>query len=171
MRSHTISVLVENKFGVLARISGLFSGRGFNIDSLTVSPTNDATLSRMTIVTHGDDAILEQIEKQLNRLVEVVKVTDLTGSGFVSRELMLIKVRTEGNASGQVIQMATVFKGNVVNVEHDSLVIEITGPTEKCDAFVELMRKFGIIELARTGRVALARTSQATEMIDRPDEA
>jgi acetolactate synthase-1/3 small subunit len=166
MKSHTISVLVENKFGVLARISGLFSGRGFNIDSLTVSPTNDESLSRMTIVTHGDDAVLEQIEKQLNRLVEVVKVTDLTGSGFVSRELMLIKVKTNGAGTGEIIQMATVFKGNVVNVEHGSLVIEITGPTEKCDAFVELMRNFGIIELARTGRVALSRSSQTTEMLD-----
>jgi acetolactate synthase-1/3 small subunit len=166
MKSHTLSVLVENKFGVLARISGLFSGRGFNIDSLTVSPTNDESLSRMTIVTHGDDAVLEQIEKQLNRLVEVVKVTDLTGSGFVSRELMLIKVKTNGSDRGEIIQMATVFKGNVVNVEHDSLVIEITGPTEKCDAFVELMRGFGIIELARTGRVALARSSEPTEMLE-----
>lgn len=166
MESHTISVLVENKFGVLARISGLFSGRGFNIDSLTVSPTNDETLSRMTIVTHGDDAVLEQVEKQLNRLVEVVKVTDLTGSGFVSRELMLVKVSTLGAVTGEIIQMATVFKGNVVNVEHDSLVIEVTGPTAKCDAFVELMKGFGIIELARTGRVALARTSETTEMID-----
>jgi len=166
MMSHTISVLVENKFGVLARIAGLFSGRGFNIDSLTVSPTNDESLSRMTILTHGDDAVLEQIEKQLNRLVEVVKVTDLTGSGFVSRELMLLKVKTNGSDRGEIIQIANVFKANVVNVAHDALVIEVTGPTEKCDAFVELMSGFGIVELARTGRVTLARSSQPTEMID-----
>ncbi|MDX9980599.1 MAG: acetolactate synthase small subunit [Lentisphaeria bacterium] len=168
MKRHTISVLVENKFGVLARIAGLFSGRGFNIDSLNVSPTHDATLSRMTILTHGDDHVLEQIEKQLNRLVEVVKVTDLTGSGFVSRELMLIKVKTDGTNRGEIIQMANVFKANVVNVVQDSLVIEVTGPTEKCDAFVELMGPFGIVELARTGRLALARSSQPTEMIDQP---
>lgn len=168
MKRHTISVLVENKFGVLARIAGLFSGRGFNIDSLNVSPTHDNTLSRMTILTHGDDDVLEQIEKQLNRLVEVVKVTDLTGSGFVSRELMLLKVKTSGANRGEIIQMANVFKANVVNVAHDSLVIEVTGPTEKCDAFVELMGPFGIVELARTGRLALARSSQPTEMIDQP---
>lgn len=168
MKRHTISVLVENKFGVLARIAGLFSGRGFNIDSLNVSPTHDESLSRMTILTHGDDDVLEQIEKQLNRLVEVVKVTDLTGSGFVSRELMLIKVKTNGSNRGEIIQMANVFKANVVNVAHDSLVIEVTGPIEKCDAFVGLMANFGIVELARTGRVALARSSQPTEMIDQP---
>jgi len=163
---HTISVLVQNRFGVLARIAGLFSGRGFNIDSLNVSPTQDDTLSRMTIVTHGDDAVIEQVEKQLKRLVEVVKVTDLTGSGFVSRELMLVKVRTDGNTRNDVIQFANIFKANVVNVEHESLVIEVTGPNEKLDAFVELMGKFGIIELARTGRVALVRSSEATETID-----
>lgn len=163
---HTISVLVQNRFGVLARIAGLFSGRGFNIDSLNVSPTQDETLSRMTIVTHGDDAVIEQVEKQLNRLVEVVKVTDLTGSGFVSRELMLVKVRTDGNTRNDVIQFANIFKANVVNVEHESLVIEVTGPNEKLDAFVELMGKFGIVELARTGRVALVRSSEATETLD-----
>ena len=125
---HTISVLVQNRFGVLARIAGLFSGRGFNIDSLNVNPTHDESLSRMTIVTHGDDAVIEQVEKQLKRLVEVVKVTDLTGSGFVSRELMLIKVRTTDGNRNDVIQIASIFKANVVNVEHASLVIEVTGP-------------------------------------------
>ena len=163
---HTISVLVENRFGVLARIAGLFSGRGFNIDSLNVSPTQDQSLSRMTIVTHGDDAVLEQIEKQLNRLVEVVKVTDLTGGGFVSRELMLIKVRTDSNTRNDVIQFANIFKANVVNVDHESLVIEVTGPTEKLDVFVDLMAKFGIVELARAGRVALARSSGTTEALE-----
>lgn len=163
---HTISVLVQNRFGVLARIAGLFSGRGYNIDSLNVSPTQDESLSRMTIITHGDDAVLEQVEKQLTKLVEVVKVTDLTGSGFVSRELMLIKVRTDGGTRNDVIQFASIFKANVVNVEHTSLVIEVTGPTEKLDAFVELMGEFGIIELARTGRVALVRSSEATETLD-----
>lgn len=165
---HTISVLVQNRFGVLARIAGLFSGRGFNIDSLNVNPTHDESLSRMTIVTHGDDAVIEQVEKQLKRLVEVVKVTDLTGSGFVSRELMLIKVRTTDGNRNDVIQIASIFKANVVNVEHASLVIEVTGPDEKLDAFVGLMDAFGIIELARTGRVALVRSSEATESLE-PD--
>jgi len=168
---HTISVLVENRFGVLARIAGLFSGRGFNIDTLSVGPTHDETISRMTIVTHGDDAVLEQIDKQLNRLVDVIKVTDLTGSGFVARELMLIKVCTEGNTRNDVIQIANIFKAAVVHVEHKSLVIEVTGTSEKIDAFIDLMRPFGIIELARTGRVALARSDRPTEELDSGDAA
>jgi len=167
---HTLSVLVLNRFGVLARIAGLFSGRGFNIDTLNVSPTQDESLSRMTIVTHGDDAVLEQIEKQLMKLVEVVKVTHLTGSGFVSRELMLVKVRTDGNTRNDVIQFANIFKANVVNVEHESLVIEVTGPTAKLDAFVGLMERFGLVEVARTGRVAVARSSESTEAIGPADE-
>ena len=167
---HTISVLVQNRFGVLARIAGLFSGRGFNIDSLTVSPTQDEAFSRMTIVTHGDDRVLEQIEKQLNKLVEVIKVTDLTGSGFVSRELMLLKVSATGSTRNEIIQIAGVFKADVVHVEHESLIIQVIGPTEKIDAFVDLMTPFGIIELARTGRVALARSSEPTEMLEtQPD--
>ena len=163
---HTISVLVENKFGVLARIAGLFSGRGFNIDSLTVGPTHDQTLSKMTIVTTGDDDVLEQIDKQLNKLVDVLKVTDLTGSGFVARELMMIKVKSDGESRGKIIQIASVFKANIIHVEHDVLIVEVTGRSEKIDAFIELMAKFGIVELARTGRVALARSSQSTEMLD-----
>lgn len=169
MRSHTISVLVQNKFGVLARIAGLFSGRGFNIDSLTVSPTHDEGFSRMTIVTHGAEDVLEQIEKQLNRLVEVVKVTDLTGHGFVSRELMLLKVKATGDNRNEVIQVANIFKANVVNVEHESLIVQVTGPTEKLDAFIDLMSAFGIIELARTGKVALSRSSEPTELLDEED--
>ncbi len=163
---HTISVLVENKFGVLARIAGLFSGRGFNIDSLTVGPTQDETLSKMTIVTTGDDAVLEQIDKQLNKLVNVIKVTDLTASGFVARELMLIKVRAPGEMRNEVIQVANIFKASIVHVEHEALIIEVTGRSEKLDAFISLMEKFGIIELARTGRVALARAPQPTETLD-----
>ncbi len=168
---HTISVLVQNRFGVLARIAGLFSGRGYNIDSLTVSPTQDEERSRMTIVTHGDDAILEQIEKQLNRLIEVVKVTDLTGSGFVSRELMLLKVETGHGTRNEVVQIVNIFKANVVNVEHDTLVVQVTGPTEKLDAFTSLMERFGIVELARTGKVALARSSRTTESLDTSEES
>ena len=163
---HTISVLVQNRFGVLARIAGLFSGRGFNIDSLTVGPTQDRSQSKMTIVTSGDDRVLEQIDKQLNKLVEVVKVTDLTGSGFVARELMLIKVKTSEQNRSEIVQIANIFKASIVHVEHDILVIEVTGRSDKLDAFIGLMQKFGIVELARTGRVALARSEQSTEMLD-----
>ncbi|MFO7821336.1 MAG: acetolactate synthase small subunit [Lentisphaeria bacterium] len=163
---HTISVLVENKFGALARIAGLFSGRGFNIDSLTVSPTHDRTMSKMTIVTSGDDAVLEQIDKQLNKLVEVVKVTDLTGSGLVARELMLIKVKTNNKTRSEIIQIAAIFKAKVVHVHHEAITLEVTGQPEKLDGFVELMEQFSIIEIARTGKVAFAQSPQATEELD-----
>lgn len=170
MQKHTFSVLVENKFGVLSRIAGLFSTRGYNIDSLVVSPTENKNYSRMTVVTHGDDNILEQIRKQLNKLVEVVQVTDLTGSGFISRELMLLKVRAEESRRSEIIQIADVFKGNIVNVRNDSLVIEVTGASEKLDAFEELMTSYGIIELARTGKVALSRSSLPTELDNGAEE-
>lgn len=165
---HTISVLVENKFGVLARIAGLFSGRGYNIESLTVGPTHDQSISKMTIVTSGDDAVLEQIEKQLNKLVDVLKVTDLTGSGFVSREMMLIKVRTDRACRGEIIQIASIFNAEIVHVAMDALLIELTSSTEKIDSFIKLMEPFGIIELARTGKVALARSGDPTEMLVPP---
>jgi acetolactate synthase-1/3 small subunit len=161
---HTISVLVENKFGVLARVAGLFSGRGYNIDSLTVGPTHDQSMSKMTIVTSGDDSVLEQIQKQLKKLVEVVEVTDLTGSGFVARELMLLKVKAPPAHRHEIIQITDIFKASIVHVTHAALVIEVTGRSEKIDAFIELMEPFGIIELARTGRVALARSPEPTEM-------
>ncbi len=162
---HTISVLVENKFGVLARIAGLFSGRGYNIESLTVGPTHDQTMSKMTIVTSGDDNILEQIEKQLNKLVDVLQVTDLTGSGFAARELMLIKVKAAPGKRGEIIQIAGVFKANVIHMHQNSLILEFTGRSEKIDAFIQLMEPYGIIELARTGRVALARSGEPTEKL------
>jgi len=163
---HTISVLVENKFGVLTRIAGLFSGRGYNIESLTVGPTNNRALSKMTIVTSGDDSILEQIDKQLNKLVEVLKVTDLTGAGFTARELILLKVKACGETRGEIIQIANIFRGSVTYVHHDALVVEVTGHTEKLDEFIELMEPFGIIEVARTGKVALARSAQPTENLE-----
>ena len=163
---HTISVLVENKFGALARIAGLFSGRGFNIDSLTVSPTHDESMSKMTIVTRGDDAVLEQIDKQLNKLVDVVKVTDLTGSGLVARELMLIKVKADPETRSEVLEMVSIFNAKVVHVHQQALTLEVTGKSEKLDSFTELMEKFGIIELARTGKVAFAQSEKATEELD-----
>ena len=162
MSSETFSVLVENRFGVLARVSGLFSRRGFNIDSLTVSPTMNPAYSRMTIVTHGDSDILEQIEKQLNKLVEVVKVTRLTAGGFVARELMLIKVSASEDARRELMQIASAYDARVVGIQPDSLIIQITDVTDKLEEFVNLMKTYGVIELARTGSVALVRSSRPT---------
>ena len=161
---HTFSVLVENKFGVLSRVAGLFSGRGYNIDSLVVSPTENKKFSRLTIVTHGDSAIIEQIEKQLNKLVEVFQVTDLTNSQFISRELMLLKVKATVKTRSEIIQITGVFKGSVVNVEPQTMVIEVTGDSEKLDAFETIMETYGIVELARTGKVALSRSAETTEL-------
>ncbi len=164
MESETFSVLVENNFGVLTRVAGLFSGRGYNIDSLTVSPTQNDAYSRMTIVTHGDDDILEQIEKQLNKLVEVVKVTRLNRGEFVARELMLIKIRVTAANRSEVMQVVSTYDAHVVAMVPDALVIELTDITPKLDEFATLMQSYGVIELARTGNVALARSAQATEM-------
>ncbi len=159
---HMISVLVENKFGVLARIAGLFCGRGYNIDSLTVSPTDDSGTSKMTIVTTGDAAVIEQIEKQLTKLIDVIKVSDLTGSKFIERELALIKVKTKTSSRAEIMQITEIFKGKIVNVYPDELTVEISGGGDKIDAFVSLMKHFGIIELARTGKVAIGRMSENT---------
>ncbi len=165
MEQHTISVLVENKFGVLARVAGLFSGRGYNIESLTVSKTHDPEMSRMTIVTVGDDNILEQIEKQLKKLVDVVSVSDLTGSGYIERELALIKIKAEAARRAEIIQIVEVFSGKIVSVHKEELGIEIHGRATKIENFISLMSEFGIIELARTGRVAMSRSAGATEDI------
>jgi acetolactate synthase-1/3 small subunit len=141
---HTINVLVENEFGVLARISGLFSGRGFNIESLSVAETMDPKVSAMTIVTRGDDQILEQITKQLNKLVCVIKVTDLLGKEYVAREMVLIKVAAKPENRAEILSITDIFRGKVVDVE-------------KIMAFLELLKPMGIKEMARTGRVALVR--------------
>lgn len=154
---HTISVLVENKFGVLTRVTGLFSGRGYNIDSLNVAPTHDASLSRMTIVTRGDDATVEQIVKQLNKLVDVMKVIDYGASNYIDRELVLLRVRTEAQNRAEICQMAELFRAKVVDVQPDSLTIEITGGEGKIEKFIALMKDFGILDLTRTGQVALPR--------------
>jgi acetolactate synthase I/III small subunit len=154
---HTISVLVENKFGVLTRVTGLFSGRGYNIDSLNVGPTHDASLSRMTIVTTGDDATVEQICKQLNKLIDVVKVIDYRAGAYIDRELVLIKVKTGKSNRAEVAQMAELFRAKVVDVQPDNLTIEITGGEAKVTKFIELMKAFTILDLTRTGQVALPR--------------
>lgn len=156
--THTISVLVENRFGVLARVAGLFSGRGYNIGSLTVHETNDPRYSKMTIVTTGDKDIIEQIHKQLNKLVEVVNVADLTGGGFVEREISLVKLRTPTpELRSQVLQLAEIFNGSVVSVSRDAIAVEISGRSDRIDDFMELIRDFEVIDMARSGRVAIAR--------------
>lgn len=156
---HTLGILVENKFGVLSRVAGLFSGRGFNIDSLTVAETIDPTVSRMTIVTRGDEKILEQITKQLNRVIDVIKVIDYTGSGekHVDREMALIKVSAETEHRAEVLRICDIFRGNVVDVSPKTYTIEITGDEGKIEALINLLRPIGIHEVVRTGKVAIAR--------------
>jgi acetolactate synthase-1/3 small subunit len=154
---HTISVLVENKFGVLARIAGLFSGRGYNIDSLSVAETVDPTVSRMTIVAQGDDRIIEQITKHLNKLVDVIKVQDYAGKSFLERELILVKVHTTSQTRPEVMNIVDIFRGKIVDVDHASVTVELTGTEDKIDALLELLKPFGIRELVRTGKIAIAR--------------
>jgi len=152
-----LSVLVENHFGVLARVSGLFSARGFNIDSLTVGETEDPTVSRMTIVTHGDDPVLEQIMKQLNKLVDVIKVVDLTDEDTIDRELVLAKINATASTRPDVIQVVNTFRAKIVDVATNSLTVEVTGTESKLDAMMELLKPFGIRELVRTGLISVAR--------------
>jgi acetolactate synthase I/III small subunit len=154
---HTLSVLVENKFGVLTRIAGLFSGRGYNIDTLNVAPTQDADTSRMTIVTRGDDATLDQIVKQLNKLVDVLEVRNFSEGEFVDRELVLVKVNVDSKTRAEIMQIADIFRAKIVDVQPKSLTIEITGNESKVEKFIVLMKTFGINELTRTGKVALPR--------------
>lgn len=154
---HTISVLVENQFGVLTRVAGLFSGRGYNIDSLNVAPTQDLTASRMTIVTHGDDATVEQILKQLNKLPEALEVTDFHAGEFVDRELLLVKVGVDSKTRAEVMQITDIFRAKIVDVQPKSLTVELTGTEDKVGKFLELMKPYGIRELTRTGKVALSR--------------
>jgi acetolactate synthase-1/3 small subunit len=154
---HTISVLVENKFGVLARVSGMFSGRGFNIDSLNVAPTHDASLSRITAVLKGDEAALDLCIKQLRKLVNVVEVVDFKEGQAVARELILVKVKADTKTRSEIVQIADIFRAKIVNLNHGSLIVELTGDDEKVTALLNLLEPFGIIELARTGRLALKR--------------
>ena len=160
MKRHTISALVENQFGVLCRISGLFSSRGFNIDSLSVGETEDPRVSRMTIVVKGDDRILEQVVKQLNRLIDVIKVIDITHGTFIERELALIKVKSDKETRSEIIQIAEVFRANIVDVSTHSMTIEATGKVDKISAMITMLAQYGITEMARTGNVALLRDSQ-----------
>ncbi|NIQ98181.1 MAG: acetolactate synthase small subunit [Desulfuromonadales bacterium] len=154
---HTISVLVENEFGVLSRVSGLFSGRGFNIESLSVAPTLDPSLSRMTIVTSGDDQILEQITKQLNKLIDTIKVIDFTGYDYVEREMALIKVNAEEKSRAEILRIADIFRAKVVDVTPRSYTVEVTGAPGKVNAIVELLSPIGIKEIVRSGPVVIGR--------------
>jgi len=154
---HTISVLVENKFGVLTRVAGLFSGRGYNIDSLNVGPTHDPKTSRMTLVTRGDDATLQQIVKQLNKLVDVLKVQDFREGEYIDRELILVKVSVNADTRAEVMQITDIFRAKIVDVQRASLTIEVTGDEAKIEKFIELMNNFGILDLTRTGKIAMSR--------------
>jgi len=157
---HVISVLVDNEPGVLSRVSGLFSGRGFNIESLNVAETLDPTISRMTLVTRGNDQIIEQIIKQLNKLVNVIKVVDLTGSEYVEREMALIKVSAEATSRAEVLRIVDIFRGQVVDVSPKSYTLEITGNDKKIQAVIDLLAPIGILEIVRTGTVAIGRVKK-----------
>lgn len=161
---HTISVLVENHFGVLAKVSSLFSARGYNIHSLCVGTTDDESVSRMTVVVDGDDKVLSQIVKQLNKLVEIIEVTDLTSLAHVQREMVLIKVAARSTRRGEVLELANIFRAKACDIGHDSLTIEVTGSSDKIEAFIESMRPFGIRELVRTGTIAIERSPKAPEL-------
>lgn len=161
---HIISVLVENEFGVLSRISGLFSGRGFNIESLCVAETLDPTISTMTIVTTGDDAIIEQILKQLNKLINVIKVIDFRDTDYVSREMVLVKVNADEKTREEILRMVEIFRGKIIDVSQRTYTIMITGDEEKLRAFLALVRPLGIKDLVRTGPVAMARGDRTIKM-------
>ena len=157
MRRHIISVLVENEAGALSRIAGLFSARGYNIESLTVAPTEDASMSRMTIVTTGSEDVVEQITKQLNKLIEVVKVVDLSEAEHIERELMLIKVRAGQKEREDMKRMADIFRGRVIDVSDSTYTIELTGDTRKLDAFIQALEPGSIVETVRTGASGIGR--------------
>jgi acetolactate synthase-1/3 small subunit len=154
---HVLSALVHNQPGVLAHVSGMLASRGFNIDSLAVGETEDPNLSRMTFVVNGDDAVLEQVRKQLDKIVTVVKVQDISGEDFVERDLMLLKVQATPQQRMEITLLVEMFRARVVDVSAGDLMIEISGQERKIEAFIELMRPYGILELARTGRIALVR--------------
>jgi len=156
---HTISVLVENKFGVLTRISGMFSGRGFNIDTLNVGPTLDPETSRMTIVVRGDDATLDQVTKQLEKLPNVIEVQNFVDEDYVDRELVLLRVKADSVTRGEVLQICTLFRAKVIDVQTDTLAVEVTGTSQKLEKFLTLLQRFGISDLTRTGLVALPRSA------------
>jgi len=156
-RKHTIAILVENKFGVLSRVAGLFSARGYNIESLSVGETVDPVVSRMTVVVRGDEFVIEQVMKQLHKLIDVIKVSDLTDDSHVERELVLIRVNAEPQHRAEVLRVADLFRAKVIDVTPLSFVLEATGDEGKLEALIELLKPMGVQELVRTGKVAIAR--------------
>jgi acetolactate synthase-1/3 small subunit len=171
---HIISVLVENEFGVLAKVSGLFSGRGFNIESLCVAETTDPSVSRITLVTSGDDRVLEQVTKHLNKQVNVIRVSDFSNASHVKRELVLVKVTADDRTRGEVLNVVNIFRGKVVDVTSKTYVVEVTGSEEKIDAFIEVLTPLGILEIVRTGVVAMFRGElvlASTERSEAPELA
>lgn len=161
---HIISILLENEAGALSRVAGLFSARAYNIESLTVAPTEDPSLSRMTLVTTGSDEIIEQITKQLNKLVDVVKLLELTCGPHIEREMMLIKVNAEGEARDEITRMVDIFRGRVIDVTNSTYTLEITGDGDKLDAFIEAVRDLGILEVVRSGVSGIARGDKALNL-------
>lgn len=159
---HTLAVLVENNPGVLARVAGLFSRRGYNIDSLAVGRTHNPAVSRMTIVVEGDEAVLEQVTKQLHKLVDVIKISDITKDEYVDRELVLIKVNAEASARAEIMQLVDIFRARIVDVGQKTLTIEVTGNEGKINAFENALRPFGIKELVRTGKIAMLRGNKSS---------
>lgn len=158
-KKHTISVLVANQFGVLARVSGMFSARGYNISSLCVGETEDPTISRMTVTVRGADSVLAQIIQQLNKLVDVIEVEDLTASSFVERELVMIRVAVNSKKRSEALEIAEIFRGKIVDLDNETMTVEVTGAQGKVAAFIEMMRFFGILELVRTGEIAIRRAA------------
>ena len=156
-RKHILSILVENKPGVLTRIAGLFARRGFNIDTLAVGPTDDPTLSRITLTLDGANHPIDQVTKQLHKLVEVLKIRDLEPRETAARELALFKVHADGNARGEIMQIVEIFRGRIIDVNKRSVIIEVTGEHDKIEAFERLVRPFGLVEMARTGEIAISR--------------
>jgi acetolactate synthase-1/3 small subunit len=157
---HTLSVLVENKFGVLTRIAGMFSGRGFNIDTLNVGPTLDPSTSRMTIVVRGDDSVLDQVTKQLRKLVDVIELQDFQEDQSVDRELVLLRVSVNPQSRAEVMQLCDIFRAKIIDVQRNNISIEVTGDESKISKFIFLMEPFGISDLTRTGKIALARRDE-----------
>ncbi len=156
-KRHIISILMENEAGALSRVAGLFSARGYNIESLTVAPTEDATMSRMTLVTRGSEAVIEQINKQLNKLIDVVKLVDLVDGAHVEREILLLKVKVTPQTRTDLMQLADIFRGHIVDVDKHSVVIEVTGTGEKIDAFLAAIDETAILETVRSGVTGIAR--------------
>lgn len=167
---HILAVLVENNPGVLSRVAGLFSRRGYNIDSLSVGRTEDPDISRMTIVVEGDDLVLEQVTKQLNKLVDAIKISDITADQYVDRELVLLKVSADPAVRGEIMQIVDIFRARIVDIGRSTLMIECTGDEGKIDAIINSLAPFGIMELVRTGKVAMLRGSKMTTVDDQNRE-